>query len=247
MQRQMKDKCGAVAKVVAEYNLSDNAQGLGSAMTKIAVERVSTVVFLGEILTLPTHAQIADQQNYFPEWYTMGAGGFETSILLARSISPRQWRNAFGFSFEEIPRRPRSTPCYRAYRSIDPENNPNNAVCEILFHSMLFMFGAMQEAGPKLTVESWSKALEKAFARKATPEWSMSGSFGPNDYTYGDFAVELYWDPTAVHPDGQPGAYRYLDNGRRFLQQDIPTGQPPFFQGGITDGDRAGPDGNAFN
>ncbi len=247
MQRQMKDKCGAVAKVVAEYNLSDNAQGVSSAMTKIAAERVSTVVFLGEILTLPTHAQIADQQNYFPEWYTMGAGGFETSILLARSISPRQWRNAFGFSFEEIPRRPRSTPCYRAYRSIDPENNPNNSVCEILFHSMLFMFGAMQEAGPRLTVESWAKALEKAFARKSTPEWSMSGSFGPNDYTYGDFAVELYWDPTAVHPDGQPGAYRYLDNGRRFLQQDIATGQPPFFQGGITDGDRSGPDGNAFN
>lgn len=247
MQRLMKARCGAVPKVVAEYNLEDNTQGIGTAMAKLSSERVSTIVFMGEILTLPTQAEIANEQQYFPEWYVMGAGGFETSILLARSVSPRQWRNAFGFSFEEIPRRPRSTPCYRAYRSIDPENNPNNSVCEILFHSMLFMFGAIQEAGPNLTPTRWAAALERAFTRGSTPEWAMSGGFSATDYTYGDFAVELYWDPTATHPDGQPGAYRYLDQGRRFLKEDIPYGQPPFFQGGITDGDRAGPDNNAFN
>lgn len=246
MVEQMKAKCNAVPKVVAEYNLDDNVQGIASAMAKLSSARVSTIVFMGEILTLPTQAEIANEQQYFPEWYTMGAGGFETSILLARTVSPRQWAHAFGFSFEEIPRRPRSTPCYRAYRSLDPEQDPNNSVCEILFHSMLFMFGAMQEAGPNLTPETWSKALESAFTRRATPEWSMSGGFSATDYTYGDFAVELYWDPFATHPDGQPGAYVYLNNGIRFLKDDIPYGQPPMFKGGITDGDRAGPDGNAF-
>ena len=247
MEDGMKARCGAEAVVKAEYNLDDNVQGIGTAMTRIALERPSTVIFMGEILTLPTHAEIANQQNYFPEWYTMGAGGFETSILLARTISPRQWQHAFGFSFEEIPRLPRSTACYRAYRSIDPENDPNNSICEILFHSMLFMFGAMQEAGPNLTPETWAAALERAFTRPATPEWAMSGGFTRTDFTYGDFAVELYWDPTATHPDGQPGAYVYLNDGVRFLADDIPTGQPPMFQGGITDGDNAGPDGNSFN
>jgi hypothetical protein len=247
MVSEMKAKCGAEPEVVAEYNLDDNAQGIGSAMAQLSAARVSTIVFMGEILTLPAQAEIANQQQYFPEWYTMGVGGFETSILLARTVSPRQWQNAFGFSFEEIPRRPRSTPCYRAYRSLDPENDPNNSVCEILFHSMLFMFGAMQEAGPNLTPETWSRSLETAFTRPATPEWSMSGGFSATDYTYGDFAVELYWDPLAIHPDGQPGAYVYLNNGVRFLAEDIPSGQPPMFQGGITDGDRAGPDGNAFD
>lgn len=247
MVQQMKEKCGAEPEVVAEYNLDDNVQGIASAMAQLSAARVSTIVFMGEILTLPAQAEIANEQQYFPEWYTMGAGGFETSILLARTVSPRQWAHAFGFSFEEIPRRPRSTPCYRAYRSLDPENDPNNSVCEILFHSMLFMFGAMQEAGPNLNPETWSRALESAFTRPATPEWAMSGGFSATDYTYGDFAVELYWDPTAIHPDGQPGAYVYLNNGVRFLQDDIPTGQPPVFQGGITDGDRAGPDGNAFD
>lgn len=247
MQQRMKARCGAVPKVVAEYNLGDNVQGISTAMAKLSSERVSTIVFMGEILTLPTQAEIANEQQYFPEWYVMGAGGFETAIILARSVSPRQWRNAFGFSFEEIPRRPRSTPCYRAYRSIDPENNPNNSVCEILFHSMLFMFGAIQEAGPNLTPERWAAALERAFTRGATPEWAMSGGFSASDYTYGDFAVELYWDPTAIHPDGNPGAYVYLNQGRRFLSHDIPEGQPRFFEGGITDGDNAGEDNNAFN
>lgn len=249
MVEQMKSKCGAEPAVVAEYNLDDNAQGLSSAMLQISSHqpRISTIVFMGEILTLPAQAELANQQNYFPEWYVMGAGGFETSILLARSISPRQWRNAFGFSFEEIPRRPRSTACYRAYRSIDPENDPNTSVCEILFHSMLFTFGAIQEAGPTLTQEAWGPAMARAFTRPPQPEWSMSGGFTETDYTYGDYAVELYWDPTAIHPDGQPGAYRYLSNGIRFLADGIPTGQPPMFQGGITDGDHAGPDGNSFN
>lgn len=247
MEDKMRATCGAEPKVIARYNLDDNIQGLTTAMTQLSAARVSTIVFMGEILTLPTQAQIADQQNYFPEWYVMGAGGFETAISLARSISPRQWRNAFGFSFEEIPRRPRSTPCYRAYRSLDPENDPNNSVCEILFHSMLFMFGAMQDAGPNLTPQRWASSLERAFTRPATPEWSMSGGFSKTDYTYGDFAVELYWDPTAIHPDGNPGAYVYLNNGVRFLPDDIATGQPPMFQGGITDGDNAGPDNNAFN
>lgn len=247
MQSKMKSTCGAEPKVVARYNLDDNVQGLTTAMTQLSAARVSTIVFMGEILTLPTQAQIADQQNYFPEWYVMGAGGFETSITLARSISPRQWANAFGFSFEEIPRRPRSTPCYRAYRSLDPENNPNNSVCEILFHSMLFMFGAMQDAGPDLTPERWAASLERAFTRPSTPEWSMSGGFSKSDYTYGDFAVELYWDPTAIHPDGNPGAYVYLNDGIRFLADDIARGQPPMFKGGITDGDNAGGDNNAFN
>ncbi|HUP85977.1 MAG TPA: hypothetical protein VM143_09955 [Acidimicrobiales bacterium] len=247
MEQKMKARCGAEPKVIARYNLDDNVQGLSTAMTQLSAARVSTIIFMGEILTLPTQAQIADQQNYFPEWYVMGAGGFETSISLARSVSPRQWKNAFGFSFEEIPRRPRSTPCYRAYRSLDPERNPNNSVCEILFHSMLFMFGAMQDAGPQLTPARWASSLERAFTRPATPEWSMSGGFSKTDYTYGDFAVELYWDPTAIHPDGNPGAYVYLNDGIRFLPDDIQTGQPPMFQGGITDGDNAGEDNNAFN
>ena len=248
MIEQMDANCGAKPEVVAEYNLDDNAQGIASAMLQLCgkTPRPSTIIFMGEILTLPAQAEVANEQQCFPEWYVMGAGGFETAIILARSISPRQWQNAFGFSFEEIPRRPRSTPCYRAYRSLDPENDPNNSVCEILFHSMLFMFGAMQEAGPNLTPETWSKSLEVAFTRPATPEWSMSGGFTATDYTYGDFAVELYWDPLATHPDGQPGAYVYLNDGVRFLAEDIPRGQPEMFEGGITDGDRAGPDGNAF-
>lgn len=247
MREKMRSTCGAAEVVVARYNLDDNVQGLGTAMTTLVAARPSTVIFMGEIITLPTLSNLADQQQYFPEWYVMGAGGFETSILLARTISPRQWRNAFGFSFEEIPRRPRSTPCYRAYRSLDPENNPNNSVCEILFHNMLFTFGAMQAAGPNLTPETWAAALKRTFTRPATPEWSMSGGFSDTDFTYGDFAVELYWDPTAIHPDGQPGAYVYLNDGRRFLKDDIPSGQPPMFQGGITDGDQAGDDNNAFN
>ena len=63
--------------------------------------------------------------------------------------------------------------------------------------------------------------------------------------------VRVYYPPHAKLPahahNALPAAYVYLNDGIRFLAEDIPTGQPPMFQGGITDGDNAGGDNNAFN
>ena len=222
------EACGAAPVAVATYNLDDNAQGIATAMSRLRAENVSTIVFMGEIITLPVHAQAADQQRYFPEWYLMGAGGFETAIVLTRTVSPTQWQNAFGFSFEEIPTRPPEWPCWRAYKSMDPANNPSDSVCNILFHSMTFLFGSIQEAGPDLNAETLHRALFRSFTRPPEPVWSMAGGFGPGDYTYGDYAVELWWDPTATHPDGQPGAYVYPRCGRRFSLESIGDGNPDY-------------------
>jgi len=247
MQRFMKERCGAEVKVVASYNLDaeDNAQGIATAMSRLRAQNVSTVIFMGEILTLPVQAQAADQQRYFPEWYLMGYGGFETAVVLTRSVSPTQWRNAFGFSFEEVPLRPEETACWRAYKSMDPANNPDANLCNILFHSMTFLFGSIQEAGPEVNAETVSRALFRAFTRPPDPVWSMAGGFSETDYTYGDYAVELWWSPTATHPDRQPGAYVYPNCALRFSLENVPEGSPDFmFQDlptNVTHGINAGP------
>jgi len=245
MVASLKRKCG-VDPPVARYTLDENnAQGIASAMASLRANDVTTVVFMGEIISLPFHAQAADRAQYYPEWYLMGFGGFETAIELTRTVSPTQWQNAFGFSFEEVARRPAESPCYRAYKSIDPQNDPENSVCNILFHSMTFLFGAIQEAGPDLNVDTFQRGLFSAFTRPPSPAWTMAGGFGPTDYTYGDYAVELFYNPTAIHPDGAPGAYVYPRCGVRFLETEIPTGQPQYmFQDNpdnITNGNDAGP------
>ncbi len=246
MLTQLKRKCG-VEPPVARYTLSeDNAQGIATAMASMQANNVTTVVFMGEILSLPLQAQAADRAQYYPEWYLMGFGGFETAIELTRTVSPTQWQNAFGFSFEEIARRPAESACYRAYKSIDPQNDPNNSICNVLFHSMTFLFGAIQEAGPDLNINTFQRGLFTAFTRPPSPAWTMAGGFSPTDYTYGDYAVELFWDPAAIHPDGVPGAYVYPRCGIRFLETGIPTGQPTYmFQDNphnVRDGNKAGPD-----
>lgn len=43
------------------------------------------------------------------------------------------------------------------------------------------------------------------------------------------------------------GGSSFAERRPRVLREDITPGQPEMFQGGITDGDNAGPDGNAFN
>ena len=233
MQTKIRDRCGLTDVPVATYNLdqdagSNNSQGIATAMARLKSAGVTTIVFMGEILTLPIHAQQADKNDYYPEWYLMGYGGFETAIDLTRSISPTQWRNAFGFSFEEIPVRPAETACFRAYKSMDPANNPSASICNVLFHSMTFLTGSMQEAGPNLNVDTLKEALWRAFRRPAEPLWSMGGGFGPTDYTYGDFATELWWSPTIAHPDGVPGAYVYPNCGRRFSLDSVGDGNPDY-------------------
>ena len=235
MQTKLEQRCGLTGDdvPVATYNLdqdasSNNSGGIATAMARLKAAGVTTVVFMGEIISLPIHAQQADRNDYYPEWYLMGYGGFETAVDLTRTVSPTQWQHAFGFSFEEIPLRPAETPCWRAYKSLDPANNPNGSICNVLFHSMTFLFGSIQEAGPDLNVDTLTQGLWRAFRRPAEPVWSMGGGFSPTDFTYGDYAVELWWSPTAIHPDTRPGAYVYPKCGLRFSLDTIGEGQPDY-------------------
>ena len=245
----LKTRCG-IEPVVVTYTLDTSDQGVtqpsntfwSTAASRFRQAGVSSVLFMGEILTLGTVSQTFDEQGYFPEWVVFGYGGFETSPILTRSISPRQWSHAFGFSFEEIPRKPGDTECFRAYHSIDPNNDPDANICNVMWHNFVFLSGAIQEAGPNLTHKAVEQAMFRTFRRPAEPVWSMGGGFSPTDRTYGDYAAELWYDPSAIAPDGQPGAYRYPHRGRRFQVGGAGSGRPTYmFQEGITDGATAGP------
>ena len=46
--------------------------------------------------------------------------------------------------------------------------------------------------------------------------------------------AELWWDPEAIHPNGDTGAYRYVRGGKRYTFGGWPTEDPLVFQEGVT-------------
>ena len=133
------------------------------------------------------------------------------------------------------PDRSRPPDWYRAYKSIDPNNDPNESVAKYMFLHALQYVNGLQMAGPGLTPDNFLNGLFKMPHRVPEPIWSIGGGYGPGDYTYADYVSLVWYDPTMPAPDelGQPGAYRHLNGGQRYKIGDIPTEALPWFTEGI--------------
>ena len=239
MQRLLKEKCNVDVYADVRYSLEESRAGdLGAAVTKLKAANVTTVIYLGDLISASVFTQSADSSEYFPEWFLPGFGGVDTGDV-ARIYSRRQWQNAFGFSVYELPRPRSHSECFRAYHSIDPDNDPDTGMCRYMWGHMVQLLGAIQEAGEKLNPTEFEKGQFRIPRSQPEPSWRIAGGYGPNDYTYPDYAAEFWWDPSAPWgEDGGPGSYRYIDGGKRYALGQWPTGDPRVFK----EGDSRAPD-----
>jgi len=195
---------------------------------------VSTIFFLGDLLIgAPVFSQSATQQDYFPEWFLPGFGGVDTGHI-ARLYDQAQWEHAFGYSFYEIPQPDSETECYKAYREIDPDNNPNDNMCIYMWGHMVQLMSGLQKAGPNLTPETFKKGLLETPQLPPDPPWHMAGGYGPNDHTFPDWASEIWWDRNALGSDGQAGTYRFPQKGKRYTYGLWESKDNGLFKEGIT-------------
>ena len=237
MQQLIRERCGVdLGPNIVRYDLSAGADptvAMSSAMAQFRNEEVTTIIYMGDLISAAIFTSAATQVAYFPEWYIPGFGGVDVDDFLARSAyDQQQWKNAFGFSAYEIPVADPARECEIAYRSIDPDNSPDDGMCTYMWQQMTKMFGAIQEAGPNLTPETFRDALFRLPHDAPDPVWRMAGGYGPNDYTYVDWYTELYWDPNAIHPNGDLGAYCYIRGGKRYTYGQFTTeDQPAVFNG----------------
>jgi hypothetical protein len=236
MQRLLKEQCGIEVPTVVRYTLEGGRiADLGAAMTKLKAEGVTTVIYLGDLLSAVPFTAAADKNAYFPEWFLPGFGGVDTNAVLGRAYSQTQWNHAFGFSVYEVPRPIDASECFRAYHSIDPDNDPDGGMCRYIWGHLVQLLGAIQEVGPHLTPETFEQGQFRIPRTPPEPSWRIAGGYGPNDYTYPDYAAEIWWDPTAPWAeDGQPGSYRYIDGGKRYKLGEWPTGPSKVFKEGDT-------------
>lgn len=233
-QQLLRERCGVeLGSNVIRYDFSAGADPtvqMSSAMAQFKSEDVTTIIYMGDLISAAIFTSAATQAAYFPEWYIPGFGGVDVDDWLARNAyDPQQWKNAFGFSAYEIPVADAARECEIAYRSIDPDSQPDDGMCTYMWQQMTKMFGAIQEAGPNLTPETFRDALFRLPHDDPDPVWRMAGGYGPNDYTYVDWYVELFWNPNATHPNGDPGAYCYIRGGKRYTYGQFTVEDPPVF------------------
>ena len=238
MNRLLQDGCGEQLEVVVGYDLRNAEEAgptLATSMARMREAGVTSIIYAGATVQAPQFAAQADQLGYQPEWFLAGLDGIEEAAA-GRRVPASQWRHAFGLDFSELPRLADETDAWRAYRTIEPAGEPDDTTAEA-FYSLLQMANGFQKAGPELTPEAFARGLHSLGKRPAEPVWSVGGGFAPGDPTFAEYAAQMWWDPTAEDPvSGQPGAYRYVDGGRRFTFGELDSAPSRMFSDGTTSG-----------
>ena len=179
-----------------------------------------------------------DRQRYFPEHLISGQNQNDADIV-GRLDASSQRRNRFGIGF-----RPAASPLNdhdfrRAARDVNPGYEPTY-ITEGAYLALAIVGRMVQLAGPNLTpftVEQGARTMPQLggwsnpnpwpgwkCCNPLVPRWQLSGQ---NNYAAWWDAREIFWDDTAISPDdGQPGAWRCVNNCRRYSPGEWPRGEP---------------------
>ena len=206
----------------------DLSQAQEDARTIIAAlkhAKVTSVLLAGDPIFPAFLTKEAPAQDYFPEWIVLGYAYTDTAVF-GRTYDQRQWAHAFGVSL--LPAR--TTDDANEFANIlrwQFGKGPEASTYEVLVQAPLIFFTGLHLAGPHLTANSFRAGLFSYPANRATAptvvhmSWGHHGIWPTTDYTWGDDATVIWWDPNATGPDEVgnqgKGLYRYALGGRRYL------------------------------
>ena len=215
IDRSMQDQCGVAAELTAE--ITGNAPDqIASAMAQMLQRGVTTIILESSLSPALQAMSAADASAYLPEWAMFNSYGLDFNNS-ARLLPQNQLAHLFGMSGWELPRPFADTDCYRAYKTVDPSGTPDANFCNLLYISIEHIVNGMQEAGPDLNPDTFRVGMFAMPLQAQRYPWSISGGYGPGDYSFVDSFAEMWWDPSARDPDGnEPGAFRFTAGGRRW-------------------------------
>ena len=224
------EACKATVVPVAATPDTSSTEGqaaLATVISRFKAEGVTTVIPGMDAISQITLTTAAESNAYFPEWIVSGAGA-NTANAIAQLMNQHQWAAAFGLTPFEAERRDELHDCWRAYRSIDPNNEPNYTVCKALFPSYLQLANAIQLAGPNLTPQTFAAGLYKMGVRYYNkPLWVAGGGFGAPEgrHNYIHNVAHVWYSPTQQDPqyNNTLGAYMYEQGGRRYRLGEQPV------------------------
>lgn len=218
-----------------------------NAMVQMSQAGVTSIFCLCEPADMALLMRTATAQRYYPEWLVTDYVDLANTFLMKTLAGgvPEQAEHVFGITFSPRLTTVQSTPAFWAVWEVDPSYNFQQASRYYFavkqYWAILLLASGIQMAGPNLTPERFREGLAKAvFPNPTTP--LMAGSVGFNDplrsHSFTKDGTELWWSNAAPdpYPGGGPGAYCYVDGGRRYRRGGWPSGGDPFFQGPCDNG-----------
>jgi hypothetical protein len=199
---------------------------------------VTTVLFSGDPLAPIFLTQEATRQQFFPEWVIPGGTLVDTNFF-GRTYDQRQWAHAFGISQLWIrPPNAQAEPFYQHQQYFGrPPTAP--ATPEVTYQEVILLATGIHMAGPNLNPATFRDGL---FAYPPSGEgrvavvarsWGRHGLWGFTDYAGWDSVTEVWWDPNVRARDElgntAPGAFQFVDGGRRYAPGQWPTTEPAAF------------------
>jgi hypothetical protein len=210
--------CDFTPDVVIDFNPGEAAE-VASTLAALRSGGVTTVVPIVGIVGIIELFSASDSNGFEPEWVFVNNYGMDFQDAARLTASPRQLSHVFGLSGWELPQPFEDTDCYRAYKSVDPTTAPDENFCRLHWIDLEHIVNGIQEAGPDLTPETFEKGLYSmsSLLREGARPYAVGGGYGPGDHSFVDDFVEMWWDNEAIDPDGgEPGTYRYPQQGKRF-------------------------------
>jgi hypothetical protein len=204
---------------------------------------VTSVVVLSHAeFTTQTLFPAASAGGLLPEWIV--ADYWEQDTLAIQHQRPSAQQAAMlGITVKPPHHRLEQDPAVVAVRSIDPtllsQADADNSVARQIwitrmYKQLLLMATGIQGAGPNLTPERFARAMQTAvFPNRPSGLNEGRVGFTSSHSATLDFS-EVYYEPAerGAFRSEAPGAWCYVDGGKRRTALDIPKGDAPFYPPG---------------
>ncbi len=233
--RRLLARAGVDVSTELPYQL-DLERAQETARTIIAAlkeDDITSVILAGDSVFPTFLTAEATRQDYFPEWVVMGYAYTDTAVF-GRTYDQEQWKHAFGVSLLPV-RQTDSTDELAQILVWQSGRPPAASTFRVLVQAPLIFFTGLHLAGPDLTPETFRDGLFRypSAADTSAPflhlSWGRHDIWPRTDFTGGDDATVIFWDPDAVGPDEvgnvDRGMWRYALGGRRYLPADWPNGR----------------------
>jgi hypothetical protein len=207
-EQQLKRVCGVNLARRISYTIDVARFGDESASiaAQLKAAGVTTVLCACDPLIEITFSQAAEGQQYRPEYLVTPF--FDPQ---GREVNQTAWSHAIAGNYAKFPPRAQRES-YRAFKMAKPNAEPAEKYFDLAYQMSLYMFGAIQGAGPNLNPQTFQQAMLTR-ARSGTGDWgTWAGGYTPTLD-----GILTYWDPNKPSEfDGVKGGWVPCEGGKWF-------------------------------
>lgn len=197
-------------------------------MAKLSSDGITTILWPVGFET--KQSQAAQQIGYTPEW-VMGNDPNQACSFCSDFQNATTWSHAVIMTAVVYTPQVPEQICYQQYRSIDSQSADSDVslyACdgtEATYTDLRMIFDGIQVAGPRLSPQSVDQGFHAIPPVPSANNQVPGCYYNANDYTCVKDDVIEWWDPAGPDPNSSnPGCWRMVENGNRFLNGAFPSG-----------------------